>query len=159
MTSEERVHAVAKFGFTERQARFLVTVMRHSGVCMLRQYCAFAGIVHGQKTRKLSRSWCGSSSSRRTTAPTTGRASTTSSTLGLYRAIGEPASYLRRPPALPRAVERSDAARRRRRQPGARLAHNVCSPNPPISSKPRIVANCSVTASGVPPPGKAHSRR
>src|SRR5206468_11541405 len=41
------------FGFTERQARFLVTVMLHSGVCLQRQYAAFAGIVHGQKTRKF----------------------------------------------------------------------------------------------------------
>jgi predicted site-specific integrase-resolvase len=39
--------------FAQRQARFLVTVMLHSGVCLLRQYTAFAGIVHGQKTRKF----------------------------------------------------------------------------------------------------------
>ena len=37
MTAEDRVNPVVKFGFTERQARFLVTVMRHSGVCLLRQ--------------------------------------------------------------------------------------------------------------------------
>src|SRR6266540_2180633 len=53
MTADERVRAVVDFGFTERQARFLVTVMLHSGVCLLRQYTAFAGIVHGQKTRKF----------------------------------------------------------------------------------------------------------
>lgn len=53
MTAEDRVKAVAGFGFTERQARFLVTVMLHSGVCLLRHYTAFAGIVHGQKTRKF----------------------------------------------------------------------------------------------------------
>ena len=53
MTADERVQAVVKFGFTERQARFLVAVMLHSGVCLLRQYTAFAGIVHGQKTRKF----------------------------------------------------------------------------------------------------------
>jgi hypothetical protein len=46
----ERADAVAGFGFTERQARFLVTVMVHSGVFVERQYCSFAGIVHGQKT-------------------------------------------------------------------------------------------------------------
>ena len=45
-----RVTAVAGFGFTERQARFLVTVMVHSGVFLERQYCAFAGISHGQKS-------------------------------------------------------------------------------------------------------------
>lgn len=52
-TGDDRVDAVAKFGFTERQARFLVTVMLHSGVCLQRQYAAFAGIRHGQKTRKF----------------------------------------------------------------------------------------------------------
>src|SRR5216110_1709550 len=50
---DDRVKAVVEFGFTERQARFLVTVVLHSGVCLLRQYAAFAGIVHGQKTRKF----------------------------------------------------------------------------------------------------------
>ncbi len=45
----ERVRAVASFGFTHRQARFLVTVMLHSGVFVGRQYSAFAGITHGQK--------------------------------------------------------------------------------------------------------------
>ncbi|PYQ81572.1 MAG: hypothetical protein DMG03_19645, partial [Acidobacteria bacterium] len=53
MTAEPRVKAVAEFGFTERQARFLATVMLHSGVCLQRQYARFAGIVHGQKTRKF----------------------------------------------------------------------------------------------------------
>jgi hypothetical protein len=46
----DRSQAVAAFGFTERQARFLVDVMIHSGVFVERQYCTFAGIVHGQKT-------------------------------------------------------------------------------------------------------------
>jgi hypothetical protein len=50
---DERVHAIAKKGFTERQARFLVTVMSHTGVCVPRQYARFCGIVHGQKTRKF----------------------------------------------------------------------------------------------------------
>ena len=49
MTHAERVSAVAALGFTERQAAFLVLVMLHSGVCMGRQYCTFAGIVRGQK--------------------------------------------------------------------------------------------------------------
>ena len=46
----ERTQAVAAFGLTERQARFLVEVMIHSGVFVERQYCRFAGIAHGQKT-------------------------------------------------------------------------------------------------------------
>ena len=49
MTHAERVSAIAALGFTERQAAFLVLVMLHSGVCVGRQYCAFAGIVRGQK--------------------------------------------------------------------------------------------------------------
>ena len=46
----ERTEAVTAFGFTERQARFLVEVLIHSGVFVERQYCTFAGITHGQKT-------------------------------------------------------------------------------------------------------------
>jgi hypothetical protein len=52
---EERVQAVARFGLTERQARFLVHVMPYSGVFLERQYCAFAGISHGQKTHDFVR--------------------------------------------------------------------------------------------------------
>jgi hypothetical protein len=44
---------VAKTGFTERQARFLTTVMLHAGVCVPRQYARFCGIVHGAKTQKF----------------------------------------------------------------------------------------------------------
>jgi hypothetical protein len=51
---DERVRAVAELGrYTERQARFLVTVMRHSGVCVPRQYARFCGIQYGAKTRKF----------------------------------------------------------------------------------------------------------
>jgi hypothetical protein len=46
----ERAEAIAAFGFTERQARFLVEVLIHSGVFVERQYCTFAGIAHGQNT-------------------------------------------------------------------------------------------------------------
>jgi hypothetical protein len=44
---DERVRAVIDMGFTERQARFLVLVMRHAGVCVPRQYAGFAGIANG----------------------------------------------------------------------------------------------------------------
>ena len=47
LTTTERVQAVADYGFTERQARFLVLVMRHAGLCVKRQYAAFAGIANG----------------------------------------------------------------------------------------------------------------
>jgi hypothetical protein len=45
----ERADILMPFRFTERQARFIVTVMLHSGVFMGRQYVTFAGITHGQK--------------------------------------------------------------------------------------------------------------
>jgi hypothetical protein len=53
MTFDERVQAVARKGFTERQARFLTTVMLHTGVCVPRQYARSCGIVYGAKTRKF----------------------------------------------------------------------------------------------------------
>jgi len=51
MTFEERVQAVGALGFTERQARFLVTVALHSGYCLRRQYETFAGIRYGKNVR------------------------------------------------------------------------------------------------------------
>jgi hypothetical protein len=47
MIHEDRVKAVIDFGFTERQARFVVLVMRHAGVCVPRQYASFSGIANG----------------------------------------------------------------------------------------------------------------
>ena len=44
-----RVQAIVEHGFTERQARFLELVMRHSGVCVPRQYARLAGIAQGAK--------------------------------------------------------------------------------------------------------------
>lgn len=48
MTFEARSKAVSDFDFTERQARFLVTVMLHGGVCVPRQYARFVGTAYGQ---------------------------------------------------------------------------------------------------------------
>lgn len=54
-TNAERLHAIAAFGFTDRQTRFLMEVMLHAGVFLERQYCQFAGIAHGQKTTNFIR--------------------------------------------------------------------------------------------------------
>jgi hypothetical protein len=51
--TEARVNALAGFGFTDRQRRFLVTVMVHSGSFLERQYCAFTGTVRGQNSREF----------------------------------------------------------------------------------------------------------
>jgi hypothetical protein len=103
----ERARAIAPFGLTERQARFMVTVMLHSGVFVGRQYAAFAGITHGQKVhdfveRLLSR--------RLATAATfgpTGRLRLFHvQSKPLYAAVGEPDNRNRKPIGLGRAVER-----------------------------------------------------
>ncbi|MCC7176911.1 MAG: hypothetical protein IT177_00805 [Acidobacteria bacterium] len=49
--TQTRVEALAGYGFTERQRRFLVTVMVHSGCFLERQYCAFTETVRGQNSR------------------------------------------------------------------------------------------------------------
>jgi len=105
MNIDDAVQAIASKGFTERQARFLVLVMRHSGVCVMRQYAAFAGIVFGQKTRRffdklVTRGYASTydcSHNRGRIFHVRHRA--------LYEAIGEPDSRLRRPPSVPRALE------------------------------------------------------
>jgi hypothetical protein len=51
----ERAICLEPLGFTERQSRFLATVMAHSGVFLERQYCRFAGIAHVQKSHDFVR--------------------------------------------------------------------------------------------------------
>jgi hypothetical protein len=106
MTAEQRVSAVAEFGFTPRQARFLTLVMRHAGVCLLRQYSTFAGIVHGQKTRRffqrlVDRGYASAYRCRHNR----GRLYHVHH-FALYRAIDEPNSAHRRPVTAARVAER-----------------------------------------------------
>ena len=68
-------------GFTERQAAFLVTVMLHAGVCMVRQYCAFAGSRTATTPASSSRAWSSGASPRRNAAHPC-RAASTTSTIG-----------------------------------------------------------------------------
>jgi hypothetical protein len=53
MSREQRIEALSRFGFTPRQAAFLDVVLHHSGVCLPRQYAAFAGIAYGHKTNRF----------------------------------------------------------------------------------------------------------
>lgn len=106
MTCDERVQAVVDFGFTPRQARFLVTVMLNSGVFLGRQYCAHARMTRGTKTHAflgalVSRSFASvyrAAHRRSLIYHLHGRP--------LYRAIGEPENRHRRSVTLSRAVER-----------------------------------------------------
>src|SRR6266852_709390 len=97
MTPEDRVKTVAALGFTERQARFLVMVMRHAGICVPRQYAAFAGTAYGRQVnalfdRLVERGYatiCGCVHNRARLYHVRHHA--------LYHAIGEPHSRYRRP--------------------------------------------------------------
>jgi hypothetical protein len=104
---EHRVQMVSSFGFTERQARFLVHVLVYSGVFLERQYRAFAGIAHGQKTQNfLAKLVAG----RYATAITPGALHRGRifhvQYKPLYEAIGEENNRHRKPASLGRLVER-----------------------------------------------------
>lgn len=109
MNFEERVSALAAATadqFTERQSRFLVTVMLHSGVCMVRQYCAFGKTVYGQAARGF---FARLVSLRLATTYETVRSGARVFHIQhrpLYAAIGEPDSRFRKPASVGRAIER-----------------------------------------------------
>ena len=78
MTHDERIRAVIDFGFTERQARFLVLVLRHGGVCVPRHTRASLAsrTVGGGATRSSTGS-SGAATHTRSAACTTERGSIT----------------------------------------------------------------------------------
>ena len=103
----DRVKAVAALGLTDRQARFLVTVMLHSGVFVGRQYCAFAGITHGQKVHDFVEKLLARRLASATTIGSQQRARVFHvHHKPLYAAIGEPDNRNRKPVAIGRAIER-----------------------------------------------------
>ena len=106
MTFKERVQAILDHGFTERQAGFLTTVMLHAGVCLGRQYCAYAGIVRGQKVHDFFRDLVGNGFA--TVYPRAHRKTHLYHVhaKALYRSIGEPNNRHRRPVPVSRAIER-----------------------------------------------------
>jgi hypothetical protein len=106
--AKERVAALKMgFRFTDRQARFLLTVLQHSGVFMGRHYAAFAGITHGQKVHDFLERLL---AARFATACHVGRTGRTRifhvHHKPLYAAIGEPENRNRKPIAIGRAIER-----------------------------------------------------
>ena len=106
MTPAQRVSAVQAFGFTERQARFLVTVMLHGGVCVVRQYCAFVGIERGQVTHDFFGGLVARKFASRYLDAHRRFVIFHVHHKALYAAIGEPDSRFRKPTPLPAAVER-----------------------------------------------------
>src|SRR5262245_33764722 len=106
MTFDDRVHAVAKNGFTERQARFLTTVMLHSGVCVPRQYARFCGIVYGAKTRKFFAKLVRLQYALMYDCRHNRARIYHVNQRALYAAIGEPDSRFRKPITLNHAIQR-----------------------------------------------------
>jgi hypothetical protein len=103
----ERIKVLLPFGLTERQARFLASVMFHSGVFVRRQYAAFAGITHGQQVYDF----IGALVARKFVTPielgSTGRTRIFHvHHKPLYAAIGEPENRNRRRVTIDRALER-----------------------------------------------------
>jgi hypothetical protein len=106
VTPEERARAVEAFGFTERQARFLVTVMLHSGVCVPRQYAAFAGIAYGHKVSRFFDGLADGEFGLMSDCLHNRAHLYHVNDARLYRAIGQPHSRYRRPMSARQAIER-----------------------------------------------------
>jgi hypothetical protein len=106
MTVDERVQAVGEFGFTNRQARFLVTVMLHGGLCVPRQYAAFVGTAYGRRVsrffdRLVTEGWAAVSDCLHNRAELYHLKHRS-----LYQAIGQPHSRYRRPVAARQVLAR-----------------------------------------------------
>ena len=106
MTFDERVHAVAKKGFTERQARFLTTVMLHAGVCVPRQYARFCGIVHGAEDEEVLRQARAAPLRLDVRLPSQPRAHLPRQPAGALRGHRRGGQPLRRPLTLNHAIQR-----------------------------------------------------
>ena len=106
MTEQDRVRAIVARGYTERQARFLVLVMLHSGVCTVRQYCQFAGITRGQKSQDF---FAGLIAEKHASASGDANGKLRIFHVyasALYDAIGEPNNRNRKPVPMAAAIER-----------------------------------------------------
>lgn len=106
MTPAERAAVLQAYGFTPRQASFVTMVLLHGGVCVPRQYCAFAGIARGQ----VMQDFFATLTQRRfaTVYPCARKGSHVYHLhhKALYRAVGEPDSRYRRRASVERAIER-----------------------------------------------------
>lgn len=106
MTADERIKAVSDFGFTERQARFMVTVMLNGGVCVPRQYARSVGTAYGQNVNAFFDKLVKKGFAVRCSCVHNRAAVYQLGFQPLYRAIDEPDSPNRKPIAAARVVER-----------------------------------------------------
>jgi hypothetical protein len=102
-----RVQALMDLGFPIRQARFLVHVLVFSGVFLERQYRAFTGLAHGQKTNDFLSKLVGDGYATRITPGALHRGRFYHVQYKpLYEAVGEPNNRHRKAASLGRFVER-----------------------------------------------------
>ncbi len=94
-------------GLTDRQSCFVITVMRHAGVFVGRQYAAFAGITHGQKVHDFIQTLLVRQLANSIEVGTTGRTRIIHVHYKpLYAAIGEPDNRNRRRVTIDRTIHR-----------------------------------------------------
>jgi hypothetical protein len=105
MTFDERVQAVAKRGFTERQARFLTTVMLHAGVCVHASTRGSAASSTARRRGSSSPSSCGTVRVD-VRLPPQPRAHLPRQPAGALRGHRRGRQPLRRPLTLNRAIQR-----------------------------------------------------
>jgi hypothetical protein len=102
-----RIQALMDLGFPIRQARFLVHVLVFSGVFLERQYRAFTGLAHGQKTNDFLSKLVGHGCATPITPGALHRGRLYHVQYKpLYEAIGEPNNRNRKTASLGRFVER-----------------------------------------------------
>ena len=106
MTADERIKAASDFGYTERQARFMVIVMLNGGVCVPRQYARSVGTAYGQNVNAFFDKLVKRGFAVRCSCVHNRAAVYQLGFQPLYRAIGEPDSPNRKPIAAARVVER-----------------------------------------------------
>jgi hypothetical protein len=105
--SPARIGTLMRFGFSERQARFLVHVLVFSGAFIERQYRAFTGLAHGQKTHDFLAKLITAGYATPITPGALHRGRLYHVQYKpLYEAIGEPNNRHRRAASLGRFVER-----------------------------------------------------
>lgn len=107
ITDSARVAVLRAFGFTERQARFLVLVLEHASVCLPRQSRRFAGVAHGRHSQAFfAKLIAGGSANTDLVAPAHAGRLYHLQYKRWYRLLGEPDYRHRRPMSVGRAVER-----------------------------------------------------
>ena len=105
--SPSRVGILMRFGFTQRQARFVGHVLLFSGVFLERQYRTFTGLAHGQKTQDFLATLVDAGYATPITPGALHRGRLFHVQYKpLYEAIGEPNNRHRKAASLGRFVER-----------------------------------------------------